>query len=147
MIVDTLELYCPAWPSRMRLVQGFTNFVAAIESGAMVTYLPAPMTMSLPKKSNEASQTLTFAIDNVTGEAQRLLDMALEAEQKVTLTFRRYLDSDRTGPAERAFVATVLKGKMNGSTVQLTAGFFSLLDYAFPRHLFDLNVTPCLAYV
>lgn len=145
-LVDTLELYCPVWAQRVYMVQGYEEFAAATETGLAVNYLPAPINMSLPKKSNDSNQTLTFAIDNVTGEAQRLLDQALEAEARVTLTFRRYVESDLTGPAE-VFTATVLNGQFEGSAVQLAAGFFSLLDYAYPRDTLNLNIAPALAYL
>lgn len=147
VVIDTLELSCAAWDEPIRLVQGYFDEILGLENGQMVTFKAAPMTIVLPKRNNSPSQTLTFAIDNVTGEAQRRLDQALEAEARVTITFRRYLDVDRTGPSERAFVSTVQGGAMKSRTVQLNAGFMNLLDWKYPRQVYDLNFAPQLAYL
>lgn len=146
-IIDTLELTCDAWEQPVRLTQGYFDQVLAIESGEYATFKAAPMAIVLPKRNNSPSQSLTFAIDNVTGQAQRLLDEALEAGERVYLTFRRYLESDRSGPSERPFTTTVQGGTMESQTVQLEAGFMNLLDYAYPRKVYNLNFAPQLAYL
>lgn len=146
-VIDTLELACEAWDAPVRLYQGYFDQVLGLETGEFVTFKAAPMAIVLPKRSNSPSQSLTFAIDNVTGEAQRLLDRALENEQRVYITFRRYLESDKSGPSERPFVTTLQGGSMESQTVQLEAGFMNLLDYAYPRKVYNLNFAPQLAYL
>jgi len=147
VVIDTLELSCVAWPGPIRLVQGYFDMLLGLESGEMVTFMAAPMALVLPSRNNSPSQSLTFAIDNVTGEAQRRLDLALEANQQVRVTFRRYLNSDRSGPSERPFSTVLLSGAMKRQTVQLTGGFMNLLDWAYPRRVYDLNFAPQLAYL
>lgn len=147
VIIDTLELTCPSWAAPQRLVQGFFDQVLGFGDGTYDTFKAVPIGLVLPSRSNETNQKLVFALDNVLGEAQRLIDLALESEERITLTFRRYLLSNIYGPAEPPFVATVLGGGMTGSTVQLNAGFHNLLDYKWPRDVYDLDFAPDLAYL
>ncbi|MNV83337.1 hypothetical protein D3C71_1771360 [compost metagenome] len=111
------------------------------------TFMAAPIAIALPKKSNQGSQSLNFAIDNVTGQAQRLIDTAIESEQRIRLTFRRYLDTDLSQPSENPFYATVLGGNVTGTTVQIEAGFQDLLNYAWPRKLYTTDFAPGLKYL
>jgi len=147
LVIDTLELNSPAWPAPVRLVNNYDDLSLGIESGEVVTFTAAPMSITLPKRDNSPRQTLRFAIDNVTGESQRLLDLALEAGERVNVVFRRYLDSDRTMPSERAFTSSVLGGGMESRTVQIEAGFMNLLDWRFPRNSYTLAFAPQLAYL
>jgi hypothetical protein len=147
VIIDTLEITSEAWPTGIYITRGYADVAAVTEDARTLTFIAAPITVALPKKSNEANQTLKFAIDNVTGEAQRLIDLALIAEAPMTLTFRRYLNTDLTAPAEPPFFATVLGGGVKGSTVQIDAGFYDLLNYAWPRDTYNLNFAPGLKYL
>ena len=147
VIIDTLELSCAAWPESLRLTMGYEDLVLGTEDGRVLVFTAAPMTIEYPKKSNDPNQTLRFAIDNVTGEAQRRIDQAVEAETPVTLTFRRYLHSDLTLPSEPPFRATALGGGVKGSTVTINAGFRDLLNYEWPRDTYNLNLTPRLKYL
>jgi hypothetical protein len=105
------------------------------------------MGLVLPTRTNSPNQKLVFALDNVMGECQRLVDQALAANEKIFLTFRRYLEGNLYGPAEQPFRATVLSGGMLGTTVQLDAGFQNLLDYRWPRDGYDIISYPDLAYL
>lgn len=147
VIIDTLELICSAWPESLRLVMGYEDLVLGTEDGRTVEFTAAPMTIEYPKKSNEPNQTLKFAIDNVTGQAQRYIDMAVEAELMVTLIFRRYLNTDLSMPSEPPFKATALGGGVRGSTVSINAGYRDLLNYSWPRNTYNLNLTPGLKYL
>lgn len=147
VIIDTLELICSAWPESLRLVMGYEDLVLGTEDGRTVAFIAAPMTIEYPKKSNEPNQTLKFAIDNVTGQAQRYIDMAVEAELMVTLIFRRYLNTDLSMPSEPPFKATALGGGVRGSTVSINAGYRDLLNYSWPRNTYNLNLTPGLKYL
>lgn len=146
-IIDTLELICAAWPDSLRLVMGYEDFVLGTEGGRTVDFMAAPMTIEYPKKSNDPNQTLKFAIDNVTGEAQRHIDMAVEAELLVTLVFRRYLNTDLTMPSEPPFRATALGGGVRGGTVTINAGYRDLLNYSWPRETYNLLRTPGIKYL
>lgn len=147
VILDTIELSCPAWAESIYLVQGYRNETLTLENSLVVEFIAAPIGISLPKRANDAQQTINFAIDNVVGEAQRRLDDAFAAAAQITLVFRRYVSTDRSGPSENPFRATVLSGQITEATVQLEAGFFDLLDYAWPRDLYTAKFAPGIKYL
>lgn len=147
VIIVTLELSCAAWADPILICGGFEDQTLTTEDARTLTFVAAGIAVALPPKNNRGGQALTFAIDNVTGEAQQLIDAALEAEEKVTLTFRHYLASDKTQPAEPPYVFTVTGGEFKGSTVQIAAGFFDAINTAWPRDLYTLDFAPGIKYL
>jgi hypothetical protein len=147
VIIDTIELACPAWAESLYIVKGFEDMTLGLNGVVYKTFMAAPISIALPKKSNQGNQTLNFAIDNVTGQAQRLIDTAMEAGARITLTFRRYLNTDLSEPSEKPFYAVVLGGNVTGTTVQIEAGFVDALNYAWPRRLYTADFAPGLRYV
>lgn len=147
VIINTVELACPAWTSSIFICNGFENHVCIDEDAREITFIAAGIAIALPKKNNSGAQTLTFAIDNITGEAQGLIDLALESEERVTLIYRAFLASDKSVPADTPYRMTVLSGEMQGTVVQLQAGFFDLLNTAWPRDKYTAAFAPGLKYV
>ena len=147
MIIDTIELACPAWVEPLYIVKGYEDMTLGLDGVVFKTFMAAPIAIALPKKSNQGNQTLSFAIDNVTGQAQKLIDSALFFSQRITLTFRRYLNVDLTSPSEKPFYATVLGGSVTGTTVQIDAGFVDALNYAWPRDVYNTVEFPGLKYL
>lgn len=147
MIIDTIELACPAWAESLYIVKGFEDMTLGLDGVFYKAFMAAPISIALPKKSNQGNQTLNFAIDNVTGQAQRLIDTAMEAGARITLTFRRYLNTDLSEPSEKPFYAVVLGGNVTGTTVQIEAGFIDALNYQWPRELYTSKFSPGLKYL
>ncbi|MBA1249839.1 DUF1833 family protein [Pseudomonas luteola] len=146
VIIDTLELSCPAWDESIYLCRGYEDLVATTEAGATVIFQASGIDIALPKKDNSGDQSLTFAIDNVTGEAQQRIDEALDARASVSLVYRAYVSADLTAPAERPYRMKALGGAMQGTTIQLTAGYYDLLNLAWPRRRYTLAFAPGLRY-
>ncbi|QMP23937.1 baseplate gene transfer agent protein [Pseudomonas phage DDSR119] len=146
-VVDSLELQCAAWAAPIRLVQGFKGKRLGFGDGTYADFEAVPMGLVLPKRGTGENQKLTFAIDNVLGEAQRAIDQALDAGLEVVLIFRRYTEGDYYGPAERPFRATVKGGGMKGQTVQLDAGFNNILDWKWPRDIYDIYEFQDITYL
>ena len=147
IIINTIELACPAWADSIFICNGFENHTCIDENGREITFTAAGISVALPKKNNTGAQSLTFAIDNITGEAQQLIDEALEAEERVILTFRAFLASDKSVPADTPYRMTVLSGDMQGTVVQVQAGFFDLLNTAWPRDKYTAAFAPGLKYL
>lgn len=143
----TLELTCPAWGEPILLCNGFTDQTCVTEDARTITFIASGIDIALPAKTNQGSQNLTFAIDNVTGEAQQKIDQALEAEQEVMMTFRTYLASDLSAPAEAPYRFVVRAGRMQGSTITIQAGFFDAINTRFPRDLYTANFAPGIKYL
>lgn len=104
------------------------------------------MGLVLPDRSEGVSQRITFALENVTGETQKAIDLAISTGHDVLLTFRRYVEGEYYGPSERPFIATVRGGAIDGYRVTLEGGFNNILDYGHPREKYDLSYCPDLAY-
>lgn len=147
VIIPTIELICAAWAEPILICNGFENQSVIDEDGRALTFLAAGIDVALPEKSNRGSQALTFAIDNVTGEAQQQIDAALEAQERVTLMYRTYLASDLSAPAERPLRMSVLGGSIVGTQIQIQAGFFDLINVAWPRDLYTTKFAPALKYL
>lgn len=146
-IIPTLELRCTAWPAPVYICAGFDDVLATLETGVKVRFTAAAFDVALPKRDDSGNQTLTFAIDNVSGVAQQLIDQALEARQKITMVFRTFLSSDLSAPAEKPYRMSVLSGFMEGASVQLQAGYFDFINLGWPRRKYTLGSYPCLRYV
>ena len=146
VIIHTLEITCAAWDEPILLCEGFENQSVIDENGRSLTFEAAAFQLAEPERSNRGSQTLDFAVDGVMGEAQQKVDAALEAEERITLIYRKFLASNLTEPAERPYRMTILGGEMNGSTVQLQAGFFDLINRQWPRDAYSTTFSPGLRY-
>lgn len=146
-IIPTLELSCSAWAESIYICQGFDDITAKTEAGLTRKFVAAGIDVALPKRDNSGNQALTFAIDNVTGIAQQLIDQALDARAKIGMVFRVYVSNDLNAPAEAPYRMTVLGGTMEGSTVHLQAGYFDLINLAWPRRKYTLDFAPCLRYI
>lgn len=147
IIINTIELACPAWDKSIFICGGFENQTCIDENDREITFIAAGIAVALPKKNNTGAQTLTFAIDNITGEAQQRIDEALDAEARVTLIYRAFLASDKSAPADTPYRMTVLSGDMQGSVIQIQAGFFDLLNTAWPRDKYTATFAPGLRYI
>ncbi|MHA6639925.1 DUF1833 family protein [Stutzerimonas frequens] len=147
VLINTLELSCDAWGESILLCDGFEDQACITEGDVPVTFMASGIAVSLPSRGTSGGQTLTFAIDNVTGEAQQLIDSALEDEQRMILTYRCYLASDKSSPAEAPYRMTVLSGQIQGATVQIEAGYYDMINAAWPRDRYDSEFAPGLKYL
>jgi hypothetical protein len=146
VIIPTIELFCIPWAAPIYICQGFEDITAKTEAGVNAKFTASGFAAALPKRDNSGNQTLTFAIDNVTGVAQQMIDQALEARASIGLVFRIFISSDLTAPAERPYRMKVLGGFMQGPSVQLNAGYFDLINLGWPRRKYTLAFAPCLRY-
>ena len=146
-IIGTLALHAVPWASPLYLCEGFDDTTAAIETGEVVTFTAAAIALALPKRDNSGNQSLMFAIDNVTGIAQQMIDQALDSRAQISLVMRIYESGNLAAPAEAPYRMKALGGTMEGPTVQIKAGYFDLINLAWPRRKYTLADFPCLRYV
>ena len=143
----TLELTCPAWTGPVLICNGFTDRTCITEDLRTLTFTAAAIDVALPKKDSRGAQNITIAIDNVNGEAQAKIDEAMVEESRISATLRTYLLSDLTAPAEAPYRMTVQDGSIENISVQLSAGFFDLINTAWPRLLYTTKNAPGLKYL
>lgn len=147
VIIDTLELTCAAWDESIFLCNGFEDHTCIDEDGRQITFIASGIAIELPKKDNSGNQTLAFQIDNVTGEAQALIDAAIDANERMTIIYRPYLSMDKSMPADPPYFMTILSGAVQGASVRVEAGFFDLLNTAWPRDTYTADFAPGLKYL
>ncbi|NBA95502.1 DUF1833 family protein [Pseudomonas sp. R5(2019)] len=146
LIINTLEAVCSIWAEPITICAGFDDYVCGTEDSRTLTFTAMGFDEALPKRDNSAFQTLTIALDNTSGMVQTKLEEARVAEARVTVTYRRYLESDLTFPAER-FHLSLLNRQYDETTATLTCGLFDLLGTEFPRKKLTANAAPGLIYV
>lgn len=144
--IPTLEIVCSAWPS-VFICAGFTDTTAQLEDDRVVTFIASGLDVSLPKNNNDGAQSLGVAIDNVTGLAQSLVDAANAAGAGIELIYRTFLESDLTAPAEEPIRLDALDVSIEGPTVSFTAGYFDLINAAWPRVRYTADFAPGLRYI
>lgn len=145
--IPTVELTSTAWADSLFLCAGYFDQTFTLEDNRVITFQACGLDASLPKKGNQGSQVLGIAIDNVRGEAQRRIDSAKAAGANVVLTFRLYLESDPSAPAERPLTMDVLSANVRGPTVELQAGYFNLIGSAWPRFRYTTDFSPGIKYI
>lgn len=146
-IIPTLELSCPVWAASLFICAGYEDITAVTELGATVTFLAAGIDVSLPKKNNDGTQKLLFAIDNVRGDAQALIDQAQAVDARITITYRTYLASDLSAPAEKPYRMTCISATMKGPTVEISAGYFDMINASWPRDVYTAAFAPGIKYI
>lgn len=147
VLIPCVEITCEAWSDPILLTHGFEDLTATAEDGRVLTFKAGGIDVAMPKKDNTGNQTVTFAIDGVTGEAQNLIQAAIDAEKRVRLTLRLYLNSDLTAPAQRPYFMTVRSGSLEVEHVEVQAGYFDMIGTKYPRDNYNADTFPCIKYV
>ena len=146
VVIPTLEITSTAWAGPILLCNGYDNQTCITEDARTLTFLASGIQIALPKRDTAGTQVLSFAIDNVTGEAQTLVDTALVAGARILMTFRHYLSTDLTAPAEPPLKLIVRDGQMEGTVLTVNAAFFDLINTAWPRRFYTAAFAPGLRY-
>lgn len=144
--IRTLELVCDAWPVSIFVCTGYRDQILGTEDFRLLTFRAINLGISLPTKDNKGAQTLNFATDNTTGEVSELVDLATEANARVTAIYRTYLSTNKTAPAERPYRMVILGGELQGVIANLQCGFFNILLNAWPRRYLTTDYAPGLRY-
>lgn len=147
VIIRTLELNCSAWDAPVLIANGFQDWSVVTEDARSLTFQGANVDIALAAKNNKGFQTLAFSVDNTTGEVSQRVDSATDARARVSATYRTYLKSNLTAPAEPPYRLTMLSGTIQGITAQLSCGYFNLIDVAWPRALYTASYAPSLRYL
>jgi hypothetical protein len=145
--IPTIELSCSAWADSLYLCAGFFDQTFTLETGEVKTFQASGLDATLPKKDNQGTQVLGVAVDNVRGEAQRRLDAAKAVSAEVLMTYRLYLESDPSAPAERPMTLEVLSFSAQGPTVELQGGYFNMVGSAWPRFRYTSDFAPGIKYI
>lgn len=146
-LIDVLHFSCDAWVNDVVLCNGYRDLQITTEHGVNLSAVATDMQLSLPTKDATGSQKLRFALGNIRGEVSRLARQAISDSQGIRLIYRSYMSSDLSAPAENPLHMTVTAVTEQAGTVDITAGFFDLIDTQFPRDIYDSEFAPGLKYL
>ncbi|HCF8535308.1 DUF1833 family protein [Klebsiella pneumoniae] len=128
------------------LCEGYEDITAVTERGETVTFIACAIVLSLPARNEDGTQDLKFMLCNVDGVVSTAIRKAIDAMSTASITFRKYISTDLTAPAEPPYVMPVKGGSWTPLTVNITAGFKNMLDYAWPRDRYTLTYFQGLRY-
>lgn len=146
VILPTLEILVPG-ADPIRVVAAFEDLTTTLETGETVTFKAGPFEHKEPSKDTRGQQRLTFAIANVTGEAQDAVATALESDTETPINYRVFLSTDLTAPAQKPYKMILRGGTFEGMMVQVEAGYFDLLNTQWPRKRYTSDFAPGLRYI
>ena len=146
VLIPTLEIKHPAI-STIRTCAGFENHTVTLETSEEVTFEASGLDVSLPERSDRGQQNLVFAIENVTGIAQRAIDDAMAEGGDILVIYRTFLSSDLSTPAEPPLRMVLVGADFEGSTVNVTASYMDLINQAWPRERYTADFAPGLRYI
>ena len=145
VVIPTLEIQVPGHLP-IRICTGFEDQLLGVD-GQFVLFEAGSLQVALPASNTTGQQTLTFGVSNVNGVVQRYVDDALEAGQLVLLIYREYLASDKSAPASRVRTMTLQGGQLSNGEAQFEAGYYDLLNAAWPRERFTAENAPGVKYL
>lgn len=143
--INAIEVNIPSKPP-IRVCDGFVDQLLGVD-GTQQLFEAGSLSIALPSKNTTGQQTLQFAVAGVNGLAQRYVDDALQAGDVVTMTYRMYLASDKTAPAERPRTMTVVGGTFENGECIFECSYYDLLNSAWPRERYTAESAPGLKFL
>lgn len=147
VLIPTIEITAPSFAEPIRNCTGFEDIEVGLDGGGMATFIASGLDVALPTKDESGQQNLVFAIENVTGEAQAVIDTALENGEVIELIYRLYLSDDLSQPAETPRRMVIIDASFSASQVQVTASYNDIINRAWPRRRYTPDFAPGLRYV
>jgi hypothetical protein len=149
----TLEISHSAFvPNVFRLVQGFNDVTATLESGAAfnageaVLFLASAFEVSLPEKNVKGRQDMSVTLHGAAIEAVRQLELQRAANREpIKLRFREFESGDLSSPASPTVEMTVVSAVVNSGVVELAASFADVINKSFPSTFYKTLTHPGLA--
>lgn len=105
------------------------------------------MTNFKPQRTEDVTQDYSFTIPNVNGQASAFITDNIANDVDVEIKRRVYRSSDLSNPLYPPEVYVVKSGTFSIEQSDITAGYFNVLDFGYPRKKFDTDDYPALAYV
>ncbi|ELS1887219.1 DUF1833 family protein [Klebsiella pneumoniae] len=128
------------------LCEGYEDITAVTEVGVTVTFKACAIVLSLPARNEDGTQDLKFMLCNIDGVVSNAIRRAIDSISSASITFRKYISTDLSAPAEPPYIMPVKGGSWTPLTVNVTAGFKNMLDYAWPRDRYTLTYFQGLRY-
>lgn len=151
-MLDTLELYHPAAPDRLRFVNDHVPLVAALEDtapangGQMVEFLACPFDLKPSDESDQASNpTDVIEITNISGGVIQALRLTRGSLIPWVVTGRVYASDLLDAPAQTPPTVLEVRSVETGTaTVRISCNFGDPGNFAIPKLTFNRSEHPTL---
>jgi Domain of unknown function (DUF1833) len=127
------------------LTNGFDDFSAGLETGQVALFKACGISVALPKRGSDGKQDLKFALCNIDGSVSAFIRTALREKRQIQLVYREYIDTDLNAPA-KILRYKVKTGSVTATEAQIIAGYFNLLETAWPRFFYTTDFAPGVRY-
>lgn len=147
VIIETLEISSAGQPS-FYLCNGFTRQNLYVnEAGTYVQFDPTSIAIKPMDRDNRGAQSVTFILDNALGDVQTFIDKSTELGKEINVFARMYLSDDKSRQASNTISAKVKEVRIERGQVEVTAGFFDMLNTNFNRTTYNSETAPCIRYL
>lgn len=147
VLLDTIELSHPDFTQPIYVVLGYEDYTALLEDGVTeVTFQAFAFAINLPEMG-EASPApeFTLRVDGVSREILREIDAAAESDEKITLTYRAYLEADPSEPQNAPLPLDLIYIHADVFSVEARAAMGNLANWGFPTEDYTAPRFPGLA--
>lgn len=145
MVFSTLEINIPD-VDPVRMVADYFDHEFGVD-GVNQLFKASPLSIGLPNKNNSGQQVIRFGFAFRGAEVQRMIDKALDSDTPSTMTYREYLLSDKSAPAKRPYVMTIIGGRIEGAEVVFEGSYYDLINSAWPRQHYTTLNAPGVKYL
>lgn len=148
VMLHTLEFRHVNFTQPIRVVQAHADISARLEATAplnaleYVGFIALGFDIGLPETRIGAGAELSIAIDNVSKEIESNLALAAMSPYQVDVTYRCYLASDLTTPANLPPTTMQIKSATAGKRVDARAGFSDPANLKFPTRIYSVTEFP-----
>lgn len=151
VVLDTLELWHPAFTTALRIVADNGALEARLEpdapreAGALVAFIPLGFRLRPPETMADAPGVLEAEIDTAGREIVAEIDAAVSSLAPVEVIWRRFIgDEAEDGPDYVVRGLTVRAVSATPFRLSAQAGWQDLVNERFPRLIYDRERFPTL---
>lgn len=153
VVLDTLELWHPAFTSALRIVNDEVALEARLEAAAprqgseMVTFLPLAFRLRPPELTPDSVAVLTAEIDTTDRMIVAEIEAAVTTLDPAEVIWRRFLlDEAADGPGYVVGGMTLISASASPARLVAQAGWPDLVNETFPRMDYRREDFPTLEY-
>lgn len=147
VILDTVELIHPGFvddngnPTAVRIVRAIEKSIqlrleqnAPLNGGQIVSFVGVPFNFTMPAFKVGQVPSFQLAIDNVSREVTKYLEMAIAQITPITVIYRPYLASDPSGPQlDPPYQFTLTNAKADVFQITGTCTMNDVYNWPFPK--------------
>lgn len=153
VILDTLEVWHPAFTTPLRIVADGSALHARLEAdaprdaGAIVTFIALAFRLRAPEASPEAPGVLEAEIDTAGREIVAEIDRAVATLDPIAIIWRRFIAGTAADGPDSVVRGLTLRS-VSATPVRLVAlaGWTDLVNERFPRLVYDRERFPTLEF-